>query len=66
MVFAHVMVLTCDGWWRGSQGLSARRARRTKGLQLDFYLNICQIGRLLKALSALTVLTANWLIMSEL
>ena len=24
------MVLTRDGWWRGSQGLSARRARRTK------------------------------------
>ena len=40
MVFAHVMVLTRDGWWRGSHGLSARRARRTKsrgpkGLQLE-------------------------------
>ena len=30
MVLAHVMVLTRDGWLRGSHGLSARRARRTK------------------------------------
>ena len=40
MVFAHVMVLTRDGWWRGSHGLSAWRVRRTKsrgpkGLQLE-------------------------------
>ena len=40
MVFAHVMVLTRDGWWRGSHGLSTRRTRRTKsrgpkGLQLE-------------------------------
>ena len=25
-VLARVMVLTCDGWRRGSHGLSARRA----------------------------------------
>ena len=25
-----VMVLAYDEWWRGSNGLSARRARRTK------------------------------------
>ena len=30
MVLALVMVLACDGWGRGSHGLSARRARRTK------------------------------------
>ena len=30
MVLASVMVLACDGWWRRSHGLSARRARRTK------------------------------------
>ena len=29
-VLAHVMVLACDGWRRGSHGLSARRAWRTK------------------------------------
>ena len=26
MVLARVMVLACDGWRRGSHGLSARRA----------------------------------------
>ena len=40
MVFAHVLVLTLDESLRGSHGLSARRARRTKskgpkGLQLE-------------------------------